>query len=148
MKVNTKTRYGIRTLMELARNDSGAGMHQKDIAVNQDISYKYLDHIIAQLKSSGLIVPVSGRKSGYRLTRKPEEIAVYDVFTAFNSTLALLDCLFDGELCEKHERCAAREFWDGLNSVIENYLKDRTIGDLIDRQSALESQQGGLAYQI
>ncbi len=148
MKINTKTRYGIRTLMELALSDTGTGMHQKDIAANQSISYKYLDHIIAQLKAAGLVVPVAGKKSGYRLTRKPEEISVYDVFTAFNSTLALLNCIFDGELCDKHERCAARELWYGLNSVIENYLKEKTIGDLMERQSVLNSEQGGPAYQI
>ena len=36
--------------MEIALSDSENGIYQKDIAKNQNISYKYLDHIITALK--------------------------------------------------------------------------------------------------
>ena len=48
MKINTKTRYGLRTLLELAlNNDNRGGIYQKEIAERQNISNRYLDHIIA-----------------------------------------------------------------------------------------------------
>ena len=37
MKINTKVRYGLRTLIELALHDSEGGMLQREIAINQII---------------------------------------------------------------------------------------------------------------
>ncbi len=100
MKFNTKTRYGVRTMLELALNENrGNGTLQKEIAENQDVSIKYLDHIIADLKAAGLIVNVAGKKSGYRLTRSSKQISVYDIYSAFDDELAIIDCLLVGGEC-------------------------------------------------
>ena len=70
-------------MLELAlKSDKEEGTLQKEIAENQDVSLKYLDHIIASLKSAGLIVNAGGKKSGYRLNRPAEEISIYDVYSA------------------------------------------------------------------
>ena len=148
MKVNSKTRYGLRTLMEIAVSPSKEGVYQKQIAENQGISYKYLDLIIAELKSSGLITTVAGKKSGYRLTRDPGKISLLDVYSAFNQEMALVHCLCDEELCKRHEKCAAKGFWEGLNSEIVNHLKSVTIYDLVTRQAELESPGRELIFQI
>ncbi|HRS19749.1 MAG TPA: Rrf2 family transcriptional regulator, partial [Bacteroidales bacterium] len=72
MKLNTKTRYGLRAIIEIAMNSSEHGVLQKDIAKTQNISNKYLDQIIAELKSADLIVNTGGKKSGYRLNGDPK----------------------------------------------------------------------------
>ncbi len=54
MKINTKVKYGMRTMVELALEKNREGIFQKEISKNQDISIKYLDQIIASLKASGL----------------------------------------------------------------------------------------------
>jgi len=69
LKFSTKTRYGIRAVLEIALNGDANGIYQKEIAKNQEISYKYLDQIMNSLKVSGLITKAAGRKSGYVLTR-------------------------------------------------------------------------------
>lgn len=148
MKVNTKTRYGIRTIMELALRRAENDIYQKDISRNQEISYKYLDQIIAGLKSAGLAISVSGKKSGYRLTREPDKITTYDIYTAFNSGPAVVDCLSDHGICAKKEKCAVRDFWEGLNDVIVEYLKSKTVNDLVKNQAKLDKQQEGLIYHI
>jgi Rrf2 family protein len=148
MRANTKTRYGIRTMMELVRQGPDQAVHQKVISENQDISYKYLDHIIAGLKSAGLISTVSGKKSGYRLSRSPDKITVYDVYKAFNPRLAVVDCLSDAGLCDRENKCAVRCYWDGLNDVITKYLKSQSIQDLVHEQLELDTQQEGLTYNI
>ena len=70
MKFNTKTRYGVRVVFELALNvNKEGGTLQKEIAESQHVSIKYLDHIISSLKKAGLISNVGGKKSGYVLAR-------------------------------------------------------------------------------
>jgi Rrf2 family protein len=134
MKINTKTRYGIRTMIELAMDWNGKGLFQKDISERQEISYKYLDHIIAALKAKGLIVNVEGRKSGYKLGRKPESISVYDIFTAFEPNLSVVDGLNDEGKCVHTRSCAAEDLWWGLNRVILDYLRSSNLKQLADKQ--------------
>lgn len=133
MKFNTKTRYGVRTMIEIALNTSLGGIFQKDIAKNQEISVRYLDHIIAALKTAGLITTERGRKSGYILTRKPEDITIYDIHKAFEPGINIVDCLAITKECERELQCASKYFWDELNTLIVDYLENNTLADMVER---------------
>lgn len=138
MKFSTKTRYGIRAILEIALNNEANGIYQKEIAQNQDISYKYLDQIINALKVAGLITKAAGRKSGYVLTRAPEEITVYDVHNAFEPGICVIDCLSINFSCEREKFCSLRGFWGNLNNQIIEYFKSTTIKDLMEEQVKLD----------
>ena len=133
MKIGTRTRYGLRSLLEIALNDSSKGILQKDIAASQALSNKYLDHIIHALKTAGLIVNVKGKKSGYRLARDPEQITVFDVHEAFEPGICLVECLSSNYNCDRGDFCLARGMWKDLNLMIVSYLKSITIRDLMNR---------------
>lgn len=111
MKFNTKTRYGVRTMIEIALNDASVGVFQKDISKNQEISVRYLDHIIASLKAAGLITTVKGKKSGYILTRDASEISLYDIHNAFEAGINIVDCLAVSKQCERELSCASKHYW-------------------------------------
>ena len=138
MKFNTKTRYGLRTMLELALNaEREEGTFQKEIAENQDVSVKYLDHIIADLKSAGLIVNTGGKKSGYRLNRPPEEMSIYDVYAAFKKELVIIDCLLvDGE-CPNKQQCVLRDFWCELNQSIRRGMESMDLKTLAEKHSII-----------
>lgn len=138
MKFSTKTRYGIRAILEIAMNRDENGIYQKEIAQNQDISYKYLDQIINALKVAGLVTKAAGRKSGYVLTRDPSEITVYDIHNAFEPGICVIDCLAMNFSCEREKFCSLRGFWGQLNNQIINYFKSTTIKDLMEQQVKLD----------
>lgn len=144
MKLNTKTRYGIRTMVELAMDWEGKGLLQKDISERQDISYKYLDHIVSALKARGLIVNVEGKKSGYRLSRRPEEITIYDIYKAFEAELTIVDCLSPDGRCNRDKSCCTQELWHGLNTLIIDYLKGHNLKQLADKQTKLNSSTSAM----
>lgn len=148
MKLNTKTRYGIRTMIELAMEWESKGLFQKDISERQNISYKYLDHIISALKTRGLIANVEGKKSGYRLTRAPEEISVYDIFTAFEPEIAIVDCIGREGKCMNERKCASQDLWFNLNNHIIQYLKSENLKTLADKQGSINSQNSANMYYI
>lgn len=125
-------------MLEIALNKSPGGVFQKDIAKNQEISLRYLDHIIAALKTAGLITTVRGRKSGYVLTRDPSKITLYDIHNAFEPGINIVDCLAITKECERELKCASKFFWDELNSIIVNYLKSHTLADLEKRHHKME----------
>ncbi|MGC9352249.1 MAG: RrF2 family transcriptional regulator [Mariniphaga sp.] len=138
MKFSTKTRYGIRAILEIALNNDTNGIYQKEIAQNQDISYKYLDQIMNALKVAGLVTKAAGRKRGYVLTRPPEEITVYDVHNAFEPGICVIDCLSINFSCEREKFCSLRGFWGNLNNQIIEYFKSTTIKDLMEEQVKLD----------
>ena len=63
MKFSTKTRYGIRTMIEIGMQKGNKGILQKDISERQCISNKYLDAIMHSLKTAGLIKTLKGKKA-------------------------------------------------------------------------------------
>jgi Rrf2 family protein len=137
LKVNTKTRYGLRAMVEIANNHSAEGIYQKDISKNQDISNKYLDHIIHGLKVANLIRR-KGKKGGYILTKKPSEITVYDIYNAFEPNLCVIECLDNNIVCDREKGCEAKGFWSKLNKLIIDYYKSVTLSDLMHQREQLE----------
>jgi len=124
-------------MIEIAINEDENGIYQKDIAKNQDLSYKYLDHILNSLKVAGLVAKASGKKSGYVLTNKPSEITVLDIHNAFEPGICVIDCLSENYSCKRESFCATRGFWGNLNNQIIQYFKSTTLQDLINEQIKL-----------
>ncbi len=141
MKFNTKTRYGLRTMIELAMHWNGKGVFQKEISEKQKISFKYLDQIIASLKASGLIVNSEGRMSGYILSKDPGEISVYDIYKAFERELLIADCLIEEGNGRHDYYCAAREFWQELNELMVKYFQSTKLKDLAKNQQKINEQE-------
>jgi Rrf2 family transcriptional regulator, iron-sulfur cluster assembly transcription factor len=140
MKINTKIRYGLRTIIEIANSSIPHGILQKDIAKNQQISLKYLDSIISSLKVKGLIVNTKGKGSGYKLTRPAEEISMFDIFTAFEQ-IEIVDCIECKDFCTKSINCTAKNYWTEFrNNFIQSLLK-KNLAQIIEEYSfeSLES---------
>ncbi len=77
--ISTKGRYAIRVMLDLANNDNGTYIPLKDIAERQDISKKYLEIIVKEMVTGGLVKGASGKGGGYKLLRKPEEYTIGEI---------------------------------------------------------------------
>jgi Rrf2 family protein len=139
LKISTKTRYGVRAMIEIALSKTEKGVFQKDISQSQEISNKYLDHIISALKTSKLISNAKGKKSGYVLTRSPSEITVFDIHNAFEPGICIIECLSGNYPCNRQEECQTKDFWGGLNNMIVGYFKSITLQDLINKEIEVEN---------
>lgn len=131
MRINTKIRYGLRTMIEIASSTDERGVLQKDIAKNQNISLKYLDSIISSLKLKGLIVNSKGRGSGYRLTRSSNEITMYDIYTAFDQ-IQVVECVNNKGFCERalHD-CKANYYWIEFGKEFTDLLTKKTLDQIV-----------------
>jgi Rrf2 family protein len=117
---------------------------QKDIATDQNISVKYLDHIIKSLKVARLIRNAGGKKSGYVLTKDPQFITMYDIFNAFEPGIHVIDCLDEYQYCDRSQRCAAQCFWKELNEHVITHFKNTSLADMMQKQDAIEDQPNSL----
>ena len=136
MRVNTKIRYGLRTMIEIANSKEPNGVLQKDISVNQNISLKYLDSIISSLKLKGIVSNSKGRGSGYRLTRPTSEITMYDIYTAFEP-IEIIECINNNSFCDNWQNCKAKSYWDEFKTDFVELLSKRTLQHIIEETSTI-----------
>jgi Rrf2 family protein len=121
-------------MLAIALNPNNDGVFQKDISSSQNISVKYLDHIIRGLKAADLIKNVRGKKSGYVLTREPSEITIFDIHNAFENGICVIDCVSLDFKCDQAEKCQSQAFWKDLNDIILTHFKSTTLLNLLDQE--------------
>lgn len=131
MKISTKGRYALRTMIDLAMNDTGENISIKAIAARQGISTKYLEQIISTLNKAGYVKSERGANGGYRLTKKPEEYTVGMILRLTEGSLAITTCTQDEQnLCERYGCCTTVKVWEKINKAISDVVDNITIADL------------------
>ncbi|MCX8012057.1 MAG: Rrf2 family transcriptional regulator [Desulfobacterota bacterium] len=134
MKLSTKMRYGTRIMVELAAAYSRKTVSLKELAQDQQLSLKYLEHIMAALKASGLIKTERGIYGGYSLSREPNLIRLIDLYQALEGKLLLLDCLENPSHCPINQECPSRDIWCKINDGIKKVLERTTVQDLLEKK--------------
>jgi len=132
MKLSTRTRYGIRAILELAQKSGRAPLQIKIIAKHQDISVKYLEQLMTILKSAGFVRSIRGSKGGYILAKAPNQIKLSDVFNCLEGSIATIECVENELYCPRVADCIARQVWVQVQEAITNVLQAITLQDLID----------------
>lgn len=130
MKLSTRSRYGLRLMLALARNYGNGNTFLKDIAREEEISEKYLSLIIIPLKGVGLINSVRGSSGGYALAKEPSQITLKDIVDVLEGD-CLVDCLKNPKACSKVSTCASRDIWALLGGKISETLSSITLEQLV-----------------
>ena len=133
MKLSTRTRYGVRAILELAEKDGSGPLRVKTIAQSQDISAKYLEQLMSILKSAGFVRSIRGSKGGYMLAKAPNQIKLSDVFDCLEGPVTTVECVEDKDYCARAADCVARQVWAQVQQAITNVLQSITLQDLVDR---------------
>ncbi len=133
MKISTKGRYALRMLIDLAQHQEDGYIALKDIAARQDISKKYLEQIVPILNKSNILQASRGFQGGYRLTNPPSSYTVGSILRLTEGSLTPVACLdWTPEGCDRRGECITLPMWQGLNKVINDYLDNITLQDIID----------------
>jgi Rrf2 family cysteine metabolism transcriptional repressor len=146
MKLSTRTRYGMRALVDLALHNGSQPVQLKDIADRQQISLSYLEHLIIPLISAGFVRSTRGAKGGVNLAKLPGDIRLNEVMEVLEGPLAPVDCLRGGDDCSRSGKCATQDVWNDLKIAMEKVLKSYNLQDLADRQKAKSGITSGMYY--
>lgn len=140
MKISTKGRYALRMLIDLAEHKNDGFTALKDIAERQGISKKYLEQIVPILNKSDILQTNRGFQGGYKLAQSPEKYTIGAILRLTEGSLAPVSCLdHTPNQCERSKECATLPIWQGLNKVINDYLDNITLQDILDNQRELYS---------
>jgi Rrf2 family protein len=87
MRISKRAQYAIKALAALARSE-GTSKTIAEISLQNGVPKKFLEHILLQVKASGLLLSKAGPKGGYSLARPAETISLAEVFQAIEEPLA------------------------------------------------------------
>jgi Rrf2 family protein len=139
MKISTKGRYGLRTLMDISVHQTKGPVNLNDIAQRQGISAKYLWQIVNLLKTAGFVRGTRGPKGGYILLRDPSEITLLDVIQVLEGPVTLVECVDDPEYCSRTESCVAHSVWEEVSLSIRGALRNITLAEILRRHATAGS---------
>lgn len=143
MKLTTRSRYGIRLMYDLSIHYGQGYIFLKDISERQQISEKYLGQLILPLKSAGLVTSSRGAHGGYSLSKRPEDITLFDIVNSLEGTLCVVECVRKPEVCDRVSSCPTRPVWEKFDNTINDFLKGISL-------ESLKQNEGGesLMYNI
>ena len=131
--ISTRGRYAIRVMIDLAENDDGSCIPLKDIAARQGISKKYLEIIVKDMVSGGLVVGASGKGGGYKLCRKPEEYVIGEILELMEGTLSPVACLSsETNECPRREVCRTLPMWTEFGNMVHDFFYGKRLSDLVN----------------
>ena len=139
MKISTKGRYGLRTLMDVAVHQAKGPVNLNDIAERQGISAKYLWQIVNLLKTAGFVRGTRGPKGGYVLLRDPADITLLDVIQVLEGPVSLVECVDDPDVCSRVENCVAHSVWEEVSGAIRAALRKITLAEILRRHAVAGS---------
>ncbi len=131
MKLSTRSRYGTRILLELARHQDNLPVQVSEISKKQAISVKYLEQLIRTLKQADLVKSVRGPKGGHIIAQPPETITLGQIVRLFEGQVDLVECVSSPEVCRISDDCKVRQAWKDATDVLYQKLDATTIADLM-----------------
>jgi len=145
MKLSSRSRYGLRAVLDLALQYGKGPLQLKAIASREDISNKYLEQLMTILKTSGLVRSLRGPKGGYMLAKPPNEVKLNEVFTVLEGPLVTVECLQHPQFCPRCAECITRQVWSDVQDAMLGVLESINLQDLVDQARSINTSD---AYHI
>jgi len=137
MRLTTKGRYAVTAMLDLAYHSQTRPVTLTDIATRQTISLSYLEQLFARLRKAGMVKGVRGPGGGYTLSRNAYDINIAEIIEAVDEPVDSTKCGGKSN-CHNNQPCITHDLWMGLSDQIRSYLKQITLGQLLERELVSE----------
>ena len=142
MKLSLRGEYALRALLVLGLNYSQSVVRIQAISEHQNIPKRFLEQILNDLKSAGIVQSRRGVAGGYRLAKRPEEITLAAVVRHVEGALAPVSCVserfYEKCTCPDESRCAIRSVMKEIREAIVKIAERVTIAELCERWHKLQ----------
>lgn len=133
--LSRKTKYGLKALIYMAKQDKLMPVLISEISEKENISKKFLELILLDLKKIGLLGSKKGKGGGYYLLKDPKEISVAKIIRFLDGPIALLPCVslnFYEKCndCPSEETCALNKLMIEVRDNALKVLENKSLYDL------------------
>ncbi len=132
MKFSTRTTYGLRAMINLAKRSKKGSVSLAVIAKDEGISLKYLEKLFSDLKKAKLVKSEIGATGGYKLAKNASKITVYDIIKALEGDITPFHCLSaSGKInCSAKCNCGATIVLIKVQEAMKKTLKNIKLSEL------------------
>ena len=132
MRISTRVEYGMLALADIALYaENGNSVSAPDIAERQNISQKYLEQILTQLKQAGLIRAQKGLRGGYALSREADKISIAEILNALDNSILEELSITEGETGRSLRSAVNTCLWERMNGLLLDFAKNKTLSEFI-----------------
>jgi len=144
MKLSLRGEYALRALLVLGLKYGQSVVRIRTISEHQNIPQRFLEQILNDLKSGGIVESKRGVAGGYRLARKPEEITLAAVVRHIEGALAPVSCVserfYEKCSCPDESRCAIRSVMKEIREAVVAIAEGVTVAELCERWQNLQKE--------
>ncbi len=144
MKLSVRGEYALRALIVLGLDylEDDSVVRIQEISKRQNIPKRFLEQILNDLKSAGILESKRGVAGGYRLKMPPERITLAEVIRYIEGPLAPISCVserfYEKCSCPDENKCAIRSVMKEVRDAIVRILEEVTVAQLCERVKQLQ----------
>jgi Rrf2 family protein len=130
MKISTKSRYGIRAIAFITKQNKYCSV--REVSLQERIPFEYLEKIFSKLKKANLVSVKRGSLGGYTLSRDPKDITVGQVVQALDGKFTPVECTNGQFECPQSCDCLAQKMWHKIQKAFISTLDSISLSSLIN----------------
>jgi len=136
--LSRKTKYGLKALTYLAKQETNDPMQISAIAASENISQKFLESILLTLRKSGVLGSKKGKGGGYYLLKSADEIKISQIFRILEGPIAMVPCVSLNfyercDDCPDEESCSVHSLMIKVRDNTLAILENTTVADIISK---------------
>jgi Rrf2 family protein len=137
MQVSTKTEYGLRCLVFLAREKDGASVSITQIAQRERLPRHYIQQILLKLRRGGIVKSIRGTEGGFALALTPAAISLGAVVrilegVPFEDTCSRFN---ERKNCGHMSDCSIRPIWNRVSRALWDTLDEISLDSLVPSEA-------------
>ena len=130
MHVTAKADYAVRAVVELSDSSQASPRKVEDIAQSQSIPVSFLENILTQLRSSGVVRSQRGPEGGYWLAHAPEDVNLAQIIRAVEGPLVGVRGQRPEEIEYAGSAEALQQVWIAVRANLRAVLEQVTVADV------------------
>ena len=136
--LSRKTKYGLKALAYLAKEDSVKPIQISVISEAENISQKFLESILLSLRKTGFLGSKKGKGGGYYLLKEASDISIAAVYRVLEGPIALVPCVSLNfyekcDDCPDEDSCSVHKLMIEVRDTNLKILENTSLADLIKR---------------
>ena len=133
--LSKKTKYGLKALAYIAKQENNDPIQIAEIAANENISHKYLESILLTLRKSGVLSSKKGKGGGYYLLKAPKNIPMTDIIRVLEGPIAMVPCVSLNyyekcDDCEDEDTCSVHNLMLQVRDKTLEVFRNNTLADI------------------
>lgn len=130
IRLSKESDYGILILTEIVSTPDRLLFSARELGQETGIPHPMVSKVLKILTRSGILTSQRGPKGGYSLAKSPADISVFELISALEGPVALMECIESPGDCRQEPTCGVKKHWQVINITVRSALERISLADM------------------